>query len=176
MLTSYRNLSDDGPYWTRDSDDYGVKFTFGYRLMEVRIINENGERYRCRACESCISARPYITCLGSFYIPANKESIKRAKDGILELEYGYYPQEAASKEMQEKLELAYKDGNLIKTKNTYSVLDEIEKNISKLQEYEYMGKRYVRFDEKFRRYGIFKLNNGVKYNWNNSSWTEFIEK
>ena len=29
--------------------------------------------------------------------------------------------------MQEKLELAYKDGNLIKTKNTYSVLDEIEK-------------------------------------------------
>ena len=172
LLTSYRNLSDDGPYWTRDSDDYGVKFTFGYRLMEVRIINENGERYRCRACESCISARPYITCLGSFYIPANKESIKRAKDGILELEYGYYPQEAASKEMQEKLELAYKDGNLIKTKNTYSVLDEIEKNISKLQEYEYMGKRYVRFDEKFGRYGIFKLNNGVKYNWNNSFWFE----
>ena len=49
-------------------------------------------------------------------IPTNGESGKRARDGILEVEYGYYPQKAVSRDMQERLERAYLSRKYIKNK------------------------------------------------------------
>lgn len=40
---------------------------------------------------------------------------KRAGDGVLEVEYGFYPQKAVSKDMQERLERAFKSGSLSRT-------------------------------------------------------------
>ncbi len=126
--------------------------------------------------KNTVSVRPYITYTGSLYnIPTNDKSIKRTDDGLLEVEYGYYPQDLASKEMQENLETAYKNRNLLKTTNTYSVFDKILNGkiiASEVDEYEYMGKRYVRVDGKYARYDEFELSNGETYNRKDSVWFE----
>ena len=126
--------------------------------------------------KNTVSVRPYITYTGSLYnVPTNDKSIKRTDDGLLEVEYGYYPQDLASKEMQENLETAYKNRNLLKTTNTYSVFDKILNGkiiASEVDEYEYMGKRYVRVDGKYARYDEFELSNGETYNRKDSVWFE----
>ena len=48
--------------------------------------------------------------------PRTERVGKRAKDGVLEVEYGYYPQKAVSRDMQERLERAYRSGNISKNK------------------------------------------------------------
>ena len=126
--------------------------------------------------KNTVSVRPYITYTGSLYnVPTNDKSIKRTDDGLLEVEYGYYPQDLASKEMQENLETAYKNRNLLKTTNTYSVFDKILNGkmiASIVDEYEYMGKRYVRVDGEYARYDEFELSNGETYNRKDSVWFE----
>ena len=126
--------------------------------------------------KNTVSVRPYITYTGGLYnIPTNDKSIKRTDDGLLEVEYGYYPQDLASKEMQENLETAYKNRNLLKTTNTYSVFDKILNGkmiASIVDEYEYKGKRYVRVDGEYARYDEFELSNGETYNRKDSVWFE----
>ncbi len=53
-------------------------------------------------------------------IPTNGESGKRARDGVLEVEYGYYPQRAVSRDMQERLERAYRSSSISKIGNSYT--------------------------------------------------------
>ena len=156
----------DDLYWAR-GEGYPYARKIDATEGTSKILKEN--------YENTCSLRPCIYFYGRLYIPVNYEGVKRTDDGVLELEYGYYPQELAPNEIHEKLELAYKDGKLIKTKNTYSVLDKIEnKNmkISKLQEYEYIGKRYVRFDGKFPGNNVIKLLNEDTIDKNNISWFE----
>ena len=95
------------------------------------------------------------------------------------MEYGYYPQKAASKSMQEKLELAYKNFNISKTGRNYTTdsrkYDAYDsKFLSNIhEEYEYEGKRYIRvianscFDG-----GDFTLSNGEKYKDGDNVWVE----
>ena len=80
------------------------------------MVNDNGLR-NCRNVDRRNGgARPALPFSSISSIPTNGESGKRAKDGVLEVEYGYYPQKAVSRDMQERLERAYRSGNISKTR------------------------------------------------------------
>ena len=74
----------------------------------------------------------------------------RKPDGILEIEYGYYPQWAPSHNLQKELEYALKTGTMIQLKN-YIITDS-RKRIEHVKEfkqqkhpiYEHKGKQYIR--------------------------------
>lgn len=103
----------------------------------------------------------------------------RAIDGILEVEYGYYPQNAVSKSMQRSLETAFQAGFLNKTGNTYTTdsrqYDEYDSAfLAQIHtEYEYNGKRYVRVKANSYYDGDkFKLSNGQEYCDGDFVWVE----
>lgn len=103
----------------------------------------------------------------------------RGKDGILEVEYGYYPEKAASKDMQSKLEIAYKNRTINKTGNNYTTdsrkykdYDNGFRSQSHI-EYEYNGKRYVRvIANSYYDGNEFTLSNGEKYHDDDPVWIE----
>lgn len=100
----------------------------------------------------------------------------RARDGILEVEYGFYPQQAVSLRLQQDLEFAFRIGLLQKTGCTYTTdsvdYDKYGTSFCAVQhvEYEYHGKRYVRvtancsFD--------YRLSNGEKCSNGDVVWVE----
>lgn len=98
----------------------------------------------------------------------------KAKDGILEIEYGEYPQQAASKSLQITLENLFKKDTLKKTKKTYTRYDgENDLRIHYISEYEYNGNKYVRIGANLHfNYSDIILSNGEKYSNNDTVWIE----
>ena len=69
--------------------------------------------------------------------------VKRAEDGILEIEYGYYPQKVVKGKTEIELEKLYISNSLNKTQNTYSTykdgfIDGVRRNSYENEEYEYL--------------------------------------
>ena len=174
-ISDYHIDSDDslegrtGYYWTKSDDgDNGAS-----------VVDEYGDRDFFNVSIRSGGARPALPFSKVGSILTNGVSGKRAKDGILEVEYGYYPQKAVSKDMQLKLEQAFKSRRLSKTGKGYTTdskkyNDYNEKFKSKRhEEYEYNGKRYVRveanswFDE-----SKFQLSNGETYENGDYVWVE----
>ena len=158
-----------GYYWTKSDDGDN----------DARVVLDNG----CRSCRYVYKrnggARPALPFSSISNIPTNGESGKRARDGILEVEYGYYPQKAASKDMQERLERAYRSGSISKTRNSYTTDSRKydaygEKFLAKQhEEYEYNGKRYVRVEANSDFGGNrFTLSNGEQYRDGDNVWVE----
>ena len=114
-------------------------------------------------------------------IPVNEGSkIIKAKDGILEVEYGYYPQKAVSRDVQERLERAYKSGNISKTRNSYTT-DSVaysDYNTSLQpqthQEYGYNRNSYVRVKANIFYVSKVQLSNGEKYKNCDYVWVEVL--
>ena len=163
-----------GGYWTKsDSTDY--------ENNTARVVRNSGSiayfRARAREC----GARPALPFSEVSSIPTNGESGKRAKDGVLEVEYGYYPQKAVSRDMQERLEKAYRSGNISKTRNNYTT-DSRRYNAynekfapKQHEEYEYNGKRYVRVKaNSYYDGGDFTLSNGEQYRNGDDVWVEVL--
>ena len=126
-----------GYYWTKSDDGSN----------DACIVKDDGSFYCDNVNRRNSGARPALLFSSIGSIPTNGESGKRARDGILEVEYGYYPQKAVSKDMQERLERAYRSGSISKTRNSYTT-DSIAYNEYDTsfqpqthQEYEYYGKR-----------------------------------
>ena len=161
-----------GCYWTK-SDDGDTN---------ARAVEDNG--YNGSSCcrnvqRRYIGARPALPFSSIGSIPTNGESVKRARDGILEVEYGYYPQKAVSKDMQERLERAYRSESISKTRNIYTT-DSVDHNKDDTsfqpqthQEYEYNGKRYVRVKANSYYDGYdFTLSNDEQYRDGDNVWVE----
>lgn len=158
-----------GYYWTKSDDgdnDARVVIAYGIGLSYIVDTRDGG-------------ARPALPFSSISSIPTNGESGKRAKDGVLEVEYGYYPQKAVSRDMQERLERAYRSGNISKTRNSYTTDSRRynaynEKFVPKQhEEYEYNGKRYVRVEAN-SDFGsnTFTLSNGENYRDGDNVWVE----
>ncbi len=103
----------------------------------------------------------------------------RGKDEILEVEYGYYPQTAVSKLLQNRLETALHAGFLNKTGNIYTTdsrkNDEYDSAFLAQEhiEYEYDGKKYVRVKANSYYDGEkFTLSNGEQYQDGDFVWIE----
>ena len=104
---------------------------------------------------------------------ANGESI-RAEDGILEVEYGYYPQQAASIEIQEALETAYNRKKLKKTGIKYTAfLYEDYFFTQQYEEFQLQGNTYIRVEANFfMDYDSVRLSNGAVYSRGDPIWVE----
>lgn len=94
----------------------------------------------------------------------------RGQDGILEVEYGEYPQRAADSNLQKALEKAFKKGKLTPTGKTYTTdsrkYNEYDQPFEAQAdiEYEYNGKKYVRVVANTYYDGQYvQLSNGAKY-------------
>lgn len=85
------------------------------------------------------------------------------KDGILEVEFGEYPQQATSKDMQQILEELYllESKTFSKTGKKYTKVDSSMDKTS-YDEYEYNGEKYIRMKLSSNQ-GSVTLSNGEKY-------------
>ena len=160
-----------GNYWTKS--DYGANV--------ARVVHTDGTRDYSTVIRRNGGARPALPFSEVSSIPTNGESGKRAKDGVLEVEYGYYPQKAVSRDMQERLERAYRSGNISKTRNSYTTdsahYDKYDTSFQPQthQEYEYNGKRYVRVKANpYYNCGKFTLSNGEQYRNGDDVWVEVL--
>ena len=175
-VSNYRISNDNslegrtGIYWTKS---YG-----GYYYMDV--VSEDGSKYSYYINKRNCGGRPALPFSEEGSIPTNGESGKRAKDGILEVEYGYYPQKAVAKDMQERLEREYKSDKLSKTRNSYTTDSVSYDGYNPIfqpqihQEYEYNGKKFVRVQVKLNIYQENKLtlSNGEQYKDEDHVWVE----
>ena len=142
-----------GYYWLKTDDKKG----------DPCVIKDNGEKHQIYLGNLNIGARPVLTLKYSD-IPINELPMKIV-DGVLEVEYGNYPQQAAPKDIQYELENLYKTGILKGTGNIYSL------DRKKFVEYEYWGKRYVRV-EMNSYFSEYQLSNGIRYENNDYVWIE----
>ena len=158
-----------GYYWTKSDDG----------ANDACIVKDDGSFYCDNVNRRNSGARPALLFSSIGSIPTNGESVKRARDGILEVEYGYYPQKAVSKDMQERLERAYRSESISKTRNIYTT-DSVDHNKDDTsfqpqthQEYEYNGKRYVRVKANSYYDGYdFTLSNDEQYRDGDNVWVE----
>ena len=162
-----------GLYWTKS----------GCGNISTYVVGNNGNRSCVLTFKRQGGTRPVLPFSTIDSISTNGDSgkHKRAKDGVLEVEYGYYPQKAASKDMQERLERAYISERISKTKNSYTTdsakFDELETSFKPQthQEYEYNGKRYVRLEANSCFGGNeFTLSNGESYRDGDNVWVEVL--
>ena len=177
FVSKYRINNDSslegrtGYYWTKSDDSNN----------DVLVVKYNASRNPIYVNIRNVGARLALPLLDASIIPTNGENGKRSKDGILEVEYGYYPQKAVSLDMQNRLEGAYKSGNISKTRNNYTTDSAHYREQSASfqpkihQEYEYNGKRYVRVEANsdFDSYA-FTLSNGENYRDGDNVWVEVL--
>ena len=154
-----------GWYWTKSDDGDN----------DARVVNVDGSKYCRDVNERNGGARLALPFSSIGSIPTNGESGKRARDGVLEVEYGYYPQKAVSRDMQERLESAYRSRSISRTGNSYTTdsvaFDAYDTAFQPQthQEYEYNGKRYVRVEVNSWH---DTLSNGEQYRDGNNVWVE----
>ena len=97
--------------------------------------------------------------------------------GILEVEYGEYPQDIVSKEISSTLEKAYTNKTLKETGKTYTTESIYYKDYNKQFEerkhieYEYKGKKYIRFIADLNSVGEI-LSNNTKIELCGKYWVE----
>ncbi len=159
-----------GYYWTKTSGGFNNC---------VRLGTLDGNIGDSTVYTRDNGARPALPFSSISNIPTNGVSreAKKSKDGILEVEYGYYPQKAVSKILQNRLEQAYKDGNIKETGNKYTTdsrrRNEYDETFSKreLEEFEFEGHRYVRVEANFCDEDC-TLSNGENYNYGDIVWVE----
>ena len=159
-----------GNYWTKSNSEYDCA---------CKVCTDGSIDYNY-VFERIEGARPALPLSSIGSIPTNGESGKKARDGVLEVEYGYYPQQAVPRDMQERLEQAYRSSSISKTWNSYTTdsvaWDDYNTAFQPQthQEYEYNGKRYVRIEANsfFLKGGPFTLSNGEQYRNGDSVWVE----
>ena len=174
--------------WHIDGDDslggrtgyYLLKSDYDGHVVIVDTLVGDDILTTVEAVKRTPGARPALSISSISRIPTNGGSgaPKRAGDGVLEVEYGYYPQKAVSRDMQEKLERAFARRSLSRTGNKYTTdsrkYDEYDEEFSPKQHEEFQldGKRYVRVEANSCYGDEFKLSNGESYRNGDSVWVE----
>ena len=126
-----------GYWWTKTPYDSEARYVSDYGGTNyVDITRRDG------------GGRPVIAYSEISKISSNKV---RGENGILEVEYGEYPQTVVSREFGEILEDAYRKGTINKTGKKYTTdsvkYQDRDKPFKSTNhtEYEYNGKKYIRF-------------------------------
>ena len=127
-----------GFYWT-SSDD---------KLNDTRVVYENGYRFLFNVYKRHVGVRPALPYSS---ISSNVSNIVKVKNGILEVEYGEYPQYITKNVLD--LDRAFFTQKLKKTGKFYTTdsVANIYYNTPFLSrshiEYEYIGKKYIKIIE-----------------------------
>ena len=155
-----------GWFWTRSDDGNN----------RVRTIDWDGDRYDMYVDFRDGAVRPALQ--SSVIFSKISPNRVRGYNGTEEVEYGEYPQNAASEDMQMTLELKYNMG--MNTTGRSYTFDSVKyddyytgfKPVT-YEEYEYQGKEYIRIkaNSSFSG-GKFKLSNGVEYRDGDYVWVE----
>ena len=160
-----------GYYWTKSNNGYDCTWT----------INGSGSGYWFSVANRNGGARPVLKFSSITLIPTNKKNGKKAKDEIIEVEYGYYPQKAVSKDMQLKLEQEFKSEKLLKTGRGFTTDSKKHDDYNEKfepkrhEEYQYNEKRYVRIEANSCFDGEeFQLSNGERYRNGEMVWVEVL--
>ncbi len=157
-----------GYYWTRSDDGDN----------DARAVSANGDRLSGDVGTRNGGARLALPFSSIDRIPTNGVSGKD-KDGVKYVEYGFYPQSAVTRGLQQELERQFTSGRLTKTGNGYTTdsrkYDEYGEKFKaqRHEEYEYKGKRYIRVKANSCFHGRnFKLSNGESYRDGDQVWVE----
>ena len=153
-------------FWTRSDDGDN----------DVRMVDENGIRSYIYRCKRSGTVRPALQSSVIFsQISPNRVM---GYNGIEEVEYGEYPQNAADSRMQNILESEYNRG-MNKTGRSYTFdsvkYDDYDTGFKPVtyEEYEYQGKKYIRIKANSDFCGDkFMLSNGVQYRDGDYVWVE----
>ena len=158
-----------GWYWT-SSDN---------KDNDALVVCESGSRGSSNVSMRFGGARPALPYSSIRNISSNGV---RGRDGILEVEYGEYPQKVASKRLQDELERAYNynQSSIRKTGKTYTTYSrkndayDEKFNAQVIEEYLFDdGKKYVRVKANLYYDGSeFKLSNGERYKDGDYVWVE----
>ena len=169
QLTNVNNFKiiDEYYVYSEDNDDAYVFNYFGYRGY-------------CLLTRRNLGIRPILKLSDSLY----EQIIQKGKyneDGILEVEFGSYPQEVVTKKEISKLNKLKKiiiknrsSKHLIKTGNTYTFdsirgyKPEFSFFPKKYKEYEYNEERYINIKTTLRN--AYKAYNGLTYYDGDSVW------
>ena len=151
-------------WWTRSSNGNG----------NVRTVDYNGDINWACAGHRFDAVRPVLPFSSISDISPNGV---RGRDGILEVEYGEYPQYAVDANLGRTLDREFASGRLKKTGKTYTtdsrLLDDKESfKARKHHEYEYNGKKYVKVKYFGTEFSHFKLSNGETYLNGDEVWVE----
>lgn len=178
---SYITSSIDYSYYGKNFHYYVKKAYSNY----YERVNMGPGRYSSPPNDGLVfpnaicNVRPLLHFSSIMDVPTNCGKINRMSDGILEVEYGYYPQNAVSEKLMAELEYAYKNDDLKKTGNSYDIyvqtdellkkkFYELDKKIYNPVEYEKcMQEYYTQIDEAMEKMITKKLDeyeyNGKKY-------------
>ncbi len=159
----YNSYIRTGCYWIKSNSKYNIINDYGYRSYKYTNRRDNG-------------IRP-IMSYSNIKNDISNERINR--NGIVEVEYGEYPQYAVDNILQDKLEKLYKNGKLSETGKTYTT-DSRKYYENKMDflpqehiEYEFDNKKYVRVKvNSFYDGRLFTLSNSEKYKDDDYVWVE----
>ena len=153
-------------FWTRSDDGDN----------DVRMVDENGIRSYIYRCKRSGTVRPALQ--SSVIFSKIFPNRVMGYNGIEEVEYGEYPQNAADSRMQNILESEYNRG-MNKTGRSYTFdsvkYDDYDTGFKPVtyEEYEYQGKKYIRIKANSDFCGDkFMLSNGVQYRDGDYVWVE----
>lgn len=155
-----------GYYWTKTDDNDN----------DARIVEIDGNSGPDSVPDRSNGARVVLTIPDISSIPTNGV-FRKASDGILEIEYGYYPRSAVSIEMQQQLEQLFNFNMLNKTGNIYTTdsfgYDSFDKIFSPQThvEYKFYDKKYVRVKANIYDNTVI-LSNGEIYISDEYVWVE----
>ena len=154
-------------WWTRSSADAG----------NVRRVKCDGGRCSGSACSRAGGIRPALP----FSSISDISPIGvRGRSGVLEVEYGEYPQYAVDTRLARTLDSEYSAGRLKKTGKTY-ITDSVPKwnaatevfKAREHHEYEYNGKKYVKVKyDNTNSCDSSILSNGERYHIGDEVWVE----
>lgn len=152
-ITGYNSLDKRcGCYWTKTYKENNI----------INIVDWYGN-----SNNSCIDS--YDSCVRLVTNFNNRlisscSVLGRTKDGILEIEYGYYPKSAVSSYMQKILEKEYNLKQLVKSGRTYTT------DMGKcFEEFKFNNKKYVRIESLSYNKKV-TLSNGKTYKQGDIVW------
>lgn len=164
--TSEGNSRKDrtGWWWTKSSDGDN----------DARVVDKSGDRRWDYVFKRYGGARPALPYSSISQISTN--GVSGAK-GILEVEYGEYPQTVVSEDFSRTLERAYSNGTINQTNKKYTTdsvrYEDIDTPFKARThiEYEYNGKKYIRFVADSNRKGEI-LSDGRTIQEGSPYWVE----
>lgn len=132
--SSFTNIggcySDSSCYWWTST-------TNGSKVLAVDFF---GRKSYHDVADFGIGIRPAVNMKS---INVDEKNTKRLKNGLLEMQYGEYPQTAVMGYVNELLETAYIEKTIKRTKKNYTIEAYDGQRI--YPEYEFNGKKFIRF-------------------------------
>ena len=166
ILGGYVSNFDDGSNLKYRIGSY---FTGSYNESSVGIVYDDGKNYYTSLKRRDTGIRLVMPFKDK--IPSNNGIVLEKPDGVLEVEYGYYPQDTVTIKLEEELNNKFLNNNIRVTGNIH--LFDFDGNITTTEVYELNEKRFVFVKANFyRNRNSYKLSNEKIYKNGSYVWIE----